>query len=215
MQQILQIYPPLSFGWLLFVSRFLWLHNHQQLVRHCSEVLVWLIVVFWGKFILGLLRTGSHFRAILSCLVALPSPRTVDCYIPQSIPALSISHLIDSKGSGANCFTGPPSRAHLVLKRSPNPPSPHLCAAAEAVSSAPRQNWRPRGQRRRGKASAMVLGGYGGHSPMIWRPSDMVSMVDRWWMGVLCVKKYGTFVRTSQKNEGPHQPPTLPQRRNL
>jgi hypothetical protein len=25
-----------------------------------------------------------------------------------------------------------------------------------------------------------VLNGYGGHRPMIWRPSDMVSMVDRW-----------------------------------
>jgi hypothetical protein len=106
---------------------------------------VWLIVVFWGKFIHGLLRTGPPLQSNILvmchvlCLVALPSPRTVDCYLPQSILALSISNLIDSKGSRANCFTGPPSQAHLVLKRSPNPPSSHLCAVAEAVSSAPRK----------------------------------------------------------------------------
>ena len=31
----------------------------------------------------------------------------------------------------------------------------------------------------------------------------MVSAVDRWLIVVLCVKKYGTFVRSSQKNKGP------------
>jgi hypothetical protein len=49
----------------------------------------------------------------------------------------------------------------------------------------------------------MVLDGSGGHRPMIWRPSDMVSMVDRWWMGgfccELCAKKYGTWYVLSHK----------------
>jgi hypothetical protein len=52
----------------------------------------------------------------------------------------------------------------------------------------------------------MVLGGSGGHRPMIWRPSDMVSMVDRWADGwvccELCVKKVRYLVRTLTKNQG-------------
>jgi hypothetical protein len=119
----------------------------------------------------------------------LHPPPTVDCWIPRSIPALSISYLIDSKGSGANCLTGPSSRAHLVPKSSPNMKSPHLLAAAGAISLAPRQNWRPREQRRQGTASAMVLDGFCGHRPMIWRPSNMVSVVDERikWLGVASV----------------------------
>jgi hypothetical protein len=102
------------------------------------------------------------------CVSHSPSPPpTVDCYIPRSIPALSISYLIDSKGSGANRF----SRAHLVPKSSSTMKSPHLRASAGAISSAPRQ--------RRGKASAMMSDGSCGHRPMIRRPSDMVSMVNR------------------------------------
>jgi hypothetical protein len=73
-------------------------------------------------------------------------------------------------------------------------------SAAEAISLAPRRNWQPLEQRRQGKASAMVSDGSCGHRPMIWRPSDMVPVVDRWLIVVLCVKKYGTFVRSSQKN---------------
>ena len=45
----------------------------------------------------------------------------------------------------------------------------------------------------------MMLDGSCGHRPMIQRPSDMVSVVDRWLIVVLCVKKYGTFVRTLTK----------------
>ena len=33
----------------------------------------------------------------------------------------------------------------------------------------------------------MVLDGSCGHRPMIWRPSDMVSVVDRWLMDVFVV----------------------------
>jgi hypothetical protein len=56
---------------------------------------------------------------------------------------------------------------------------PHLRAAAEAICLAPRRNEWPREQRRREKALAMVLDGSCGHRPMIRRPSDMVSVVDR------------------------------------
>ena len=138
------------------------------------------------------------------CVSHSPSPPpTVDCYIPRSIPALSISYLIDSKGSGANRFNGPLSRAHLVPKSSSTMKSPHLRASAGAISLAPRQNWRPRWLRRQEKASAMMSDG------------SLVSMVNRWVDGCFVREKYGTFVHTSQKNEGPHQPPTLPPRRNL
>ena len=65
---------------------------------------------------------------------------TVDCCIPRSPHTLSISHRINSKGCGANYFIGPPSQfpAHRVQKSSSNPPSPHRCAAAEAISLATR-----------------------------------------------------------------------------
>ena len=53
----------------------------------------------------------------------------------------------------------------------------------------------------------MVLDGSYGHRPMIRRPSDMVSVVDRWVHGCfcceLCAKKYGTWYVLSQKNDGP------------
>jgi hypothetical protein len=79
----------------------------------------------------------------ICCVSHSPSPSpTVDCYIPRSIPALSISYLIDSKGSGANRFNGPPSRAHLVPKSSLTMKSPHLCASTGAISLAPRQKAR-------------------------------------------------------------------------
>jgi hypothetical protein len=112
-------------------------------------------------------------------------------------------------------FHWSPLPEHLQPKSSSNLPSPHLRAAAEAISPATRQDWRPRWQRRQGKALVMVLDGFCGHRLMIWRPSDMVSVVDWWLIVVLCVKKYGTFERSSQKNNGPHQPPTLPPHRNL
>jgi hypothetical protein len=70
------------------------------------------------------------------CVFPLLSLNPVDCYIPRSIHGPSIVHRIDLNRSGANCFIGPSSRAHLVLRSSSNPPSPHLRAAAEAVSSA-------------------------------------------------------------------------------
>jgi hypothetical protein len=159
--------------------------------------------------------TSEQYSCHVSCLVALPSPRTVDCYLPQSILALSISNLIDSKGSRANCFTGPPSQAHLVLKRSPNPPSSHLCAVAEAVSSAPRKIDGLEGNRGEGRhrrwcwvAMVAIARWFGGHRTWFrW------SIGDGW---VCCAwKSTVLFYSTSQKMKGPHQPPTLPQRRNL
>jgi hypothetical protein len=55
----------------------------------------------------------------------------------------------------------------------------------------------------------MVSNGSCGHRPMIWRPLDMVSVVDRPIdelievdCCVLCVKKYGTLVRTLTKKSG-------------
>jgi hypothetical protein len=57
---------------------------------------------------------------------------------------------------------------------------------------------------------------------LLWPSSDDLKAIGHGFGGrsmvdccVLCVKKYGTFVRSSQKNKGPHQPPTLPQHRNL
>jgi hypothetical protein len=69
------------------------------------------------------------------------------------------------------CFIGPPSWAHLVLKSSSSPPSPHFCSSAKAVSSAPRQNWRPHWQRRQGK---------GRHQWWCWMA--LVAIV-RWFRG--------------------------------
>ena len=54
----------------------------------------------------------------------------------------------------------------------------------------------------------MVSDGSCGHRPMIWRPSDMVSVVDRpideliVVCCVLCAKKYGTLYVLSQKKSG-------------
>jgi hypothetical protein len=105
-----------------------------------------------------------------------------------------------------------------VLKSSFNPPLPHLCAAAEAISSV----IGPTAKSMAGRATEAREGIGNGVGWLLWPSSDdleaigQVSVVDRWLIVVvLCVKKYRTFVRSSQKNKGPHQPATLPPQRNL
>jgi hypothetical protein len=84
------------------------------------------IVVFGGRISLRWLRAAPDFEQYCSVLSPFTLPRTVDCYVSQSIPALLIPH---SNVSRADCFNPPPSRAHLVLKSCSNPPSLHLRAA--------------------------------------------------------------------------------------
>ena len=45
----------------------------------------------------------------------------------------------------------------------------------------------------------MELDGSGGHRPMVWKPSDMVSMVDRSLLMIFVREKVRYFVRTLTK----------------
>ena len=122
------------------------------------------------------LALGESMNVVICCVFPLHLPQPSWLLHPpiDTRPIDRSSNRFEPVGG--QLFHWSPLPEHLQPKSSSNPPSPHLRAAAEAVSSAPTQNWQPRGQRRREEASAMVFDGSCGHRPMIWRPSDMVSI---------------------------------------
>jgi hypothetical protein len=90
---------------------------------------------------------------------------------------------------------------HLHLERKQQAPPTAQCC--DVVYLACWQNLQPPRRQRPQTASEMLLDGFCGHRPMIWRISDMVSVVDQWsmMMGVLWVQ--GKRVRKCKcKNHG-------------
>jgi hypothetical protein len=118
---------------------------------------------------------------------------------------------------GIVSFVPPPE--HILCRSCSNPPiAPSSCCGGGCFISPTAKSMASRATEARG--------GISDGAGWLWRPSsddseatehgyDGRSVMDGCFCCELCAKKYGTFVRTSQKNEGPHQPPTLPLRRNL
>jgi hypothetical protein len=94
-----------------------------------------LLFIFWGQDRPSMASSSPSNSEQYCCVLASLSPSTSWLLHPPDNLDLSIIYRNVSRRSGAICFIGLPSRAHLVLKRSPYPPSPHLHAAAGAVLS--------------------------------------------------------------------------------
>ena len=154
---------------------------HRPFVRNDERRLLGFIVVFGGRTSLQWLRAVPRLQNKLLCLVSFP-PTPNSWLLCPPVDPRPLDLLLNRFGCVSDGLfrSSPLPSTSCVLKSCLNPPSLHLRAAVEAVSSAPWQNWRPHRQRRQGKASAMVSDGSCGHRPMIWRPSDMVLVVDRW-----------------------------------
>jgi hypothetical protein len=181
------------FGWLLFVlhvcckwSRPPFIRDNP-FVRDNEQRWLLFIVVFGGK-------TGcrwpwispgleSEIIVVFPPSVSVPSwllhpsvnPRPLDCSLNRFEPV-----------GGQSSHSSPlPKTSSAEEQLQPNI-TPSSCWHG-GYFLAPRQDWRPRWLWRRGKASAMMLDVSCGHRPMIRRPSDMVSVVDRWLMDVFVV----------------------------
>ena len=142
----------------------------------------------WGQGRLSMASNWPRARNQNNCCVSplrLPQPSWLLCPPVNPRPLNYLLNRFECARGGL--FHPSPFPSTSCAEDQLKPTIPHLRAAAEAVSSPPQQNWRPRGQQRQGEASAMLLDGSCGHHPMIRRPSDMVSVVDRWVDGFFVV----------------------------
>jgi hypothetical protein len=127
MQQILQIDPPShSADCCLFLVSFGSAMNNNSFDIVRMFLCGWLLC-FGASSAMVCFEQAPHFRAILLCLVSLPSPQAVDCYTPLSINGRSIANWIDRLRSGANCYIGPSSRAHRAEEQLKCAIAPFLC----------------------------------------------------------------------------------------
>jgi hypothetical protein len=165
MQPNLHVPSTLVLGWLLFLSHLCCKLFWFPFVRDNERRPLMFIVAFESKTGCRWPRISNWPRArriiVVSPTLRLLHPQLIVTSPHQSLPSQSPIKSI-RKGTGPIVLLVPP-QAHLVPKSSSNMKSPHLRAAAGAICLAPRRNWRPWEQRRREKASAMVLDGSCGH----------------------------------------------------